>query len=94
LPSLVLRRGGDPEKALTLLRTISRVSAIIEEYQEARHQRVAEKAMTIDERLETLAMHLEVVTQMHEDFEKRMTQYSADLKDAIKRLANVAAAHD
>ncbi len=50
--------------------------------------------MTIDERLETLAMHLEVVTQMHEDFEKRMTQYSADLKDAIKRLANVAAAHD
>jgi hypothetical protein len=50
--------------------------------------------MTIDERLETLAMHLEVVTHMHEDSEKRMTQYSADVKDAIKRLANIAAAHD
>ncbi len=28
---------------------------------------------------------------MHQDFEKRMIQYSADVKDAIARLANVAA---
>lgn len=61
--------------------------------------------MTIDERLEALAMHLELVTHMHEDYEKKadkrheefvrqMTAYSADVKDAIGRLANIAAAHD
>jgi hypothetical protein len=27
--------------------------------------------MTIDERLEALAMHLEVLTRVHEDFEKK-----------------------
>ena len=32
--------------------------------------------------------------RVHEDFEKRMTGYAADVKDAIKRLANIAAAHD
>jgi hypothetical protein len=82
--------------------------------------------MTIDERLEAIAMHLEVLTRVHEDFEKRtegrvetllrvnenlekrfetllrvhedfeqkMTSYAADVKDAIRRLANIAAAHD
>jgi hypothetical protein len=68
--------------------------------------------MTIDERLEALAMHLEVLSRVHEDFEKRtdkrletllrvhedfekkMTGYAADVKDAIKRLANIAQAHD
>jgi len=30
----------------------------------------------------------------HEDFEKKMTSYAADVKDAIKRLANIAEAHD
>jgi hypothetical protein len=82
--------------------------------------------MNIDERLEALAMHLEVLTHMHEDFEKRtdgrietllrlhensdkkfagllrvhedfekkMTSYAADVKDAIRRLANIAEAHD
>jgi hypothetical protein len=53
-----------------------------------------EKPMTIDERLEALTMHLEVVARMHEDFEKRMTSYAADVKDAIGRLANIAASHD
>jgi hypothetical protein len=50
--------------------------------------------MTIDERLEALAMHLEVLTRVHEDFEKKMTGYAADVKDAIQRLANIAQAHD
>ena len=50
--------------------------------------------MTIDERLEALAMHLEVLTRVHEDFEKKMTGYAADVKDAIRRLANIAQAHD
>ena len=61
--------------------------------------------MTIDERLEAIAMHLEVLTRMHEDYEKKadkrheefvrqMTSYSADVKDAIARLANIAGAHD
>ena len=61
--------------------------------------------MTIDERLEALAMHLELVTRMHEDLEKgadkrhkefvrQMTSYSADVKDAIARLANIAGAQD
>jgi len=86
--------------------------------------------MTIDERLEALAMHLELLSRVHQDFEKRtderfeallrvheefekktagrleallrvhedfakkMTSYAADVKDAIKRLANIAEAHD
>jgi hypothetical protein len=50
--------------------------------------------MSIDERLEALTMHLEVVTHLHEDFEKRMTEYAAEVKDAINRLANIAAAHE
>jgi hypothetical protein len=68
--------------------------------------------MTIDERLEALAMHLGVLSRVHEDFEtrtngqlktllrvhedfeKKMTSYAADVKDAIRRLANIAAAHD
>ena len=50
-------------------------------------------------------MHLEVLTSVHEDYEKKaekrheefvrqMTAYSADVKDSIKRLANIAGAHD
>ena len=50
--------------------------------------------MTIDERLEALTMHLEVVTSMHQDFEKKMTEYAAEVKDAIGRLANIAAFHE
>jgi hypothetical protein len=59
------------------------------------------ETMTIDERLEALTMHLEVVTHLHEDLEKRhdefkkqMTEYAADVKDAIHRLANIAASHE
>jgi predicted house-cleaning noncanonical NTP pyrophosphatase (MazG superfamily) len=64
--------------------------------------------LTIDERLEALAIHLEVLTRVHEDFERKtdkrheelvefvrqMKSYAADVKDAIARLANIAAAHD
>jgi hypothetical protein len=61
--------------------------------------------LTIDERLEAIAVHLEVLTRVHDDFEKKsdkrheefvrqMTSYSADVKDANARLANIAGAHD
>ena len=50
--------------------------------------------MTTDERIQALSMHLEVLTGLHQDFEKRMTDYAADVKDAIKRLTNIAAVHD
>jgi hypothetical protein len=50
--------------------------------------------MTTDERIEALTMHLEVVTHMHEAFERKMTEYAADVKDAIGRLTNIVEAHD
>jgi hypothetical protein len=49
--------------------------------------------MTIDERLQVLAMHLEALTRVYEDFEKRMMDCARDVKDAITRLTNVATAH-
>jgi vacuolar-type H+-ATPase subunit D/Vma8 len=56
--------------------------------------------MTIDERLQALAMHLEVLSGMHEDlnkkheqlaqehrdFVKQMTTYAADVRDVIRRV--------
>jgi hypothetical protein len=57
--------------------------------------------MTIDERLEALTMHLEVVTHLHQDFEKKMTEFSADvtksiaeLKDVTTRIASIVISHD
>jgi len=50
--------------------------------------------MSLDERMEALAMHLEALTRVHEDFERRMTAYAADVRDAVQRLTNIAAAHD
>jgi hypothetical protein len=63
------------------------------------------RRLTIDERLEAIAMHREVLTRVHEDYERKadkrheqfvrqMTAYSADVKDSIRRLANIAGAHD
>jgi vacuolar-type H+-ATPase subunit D/Vma8 len=63
--------------------------------------------MTIDERLEALAMHLEVLTGMHEDLKKRrdelaeehrelikqMKSFGMDVKDVIRRLGVIAEAH-
>jgi hypothetical protein len=56
--------------------------------------------MTIDERLEAIAMHLEVLSGMHADLEKRhdefvkqMTAYAADVKDVVRRLGVIAEAH-
>ena len=64
--------------------------------------------MNIDERLEKLAERHEALAQsvelmirehrdfQHEtkEFQQRMTQYSADVKDAFARLANIAAVHN
>ena len=57
--------------------------------------------MTIDERIEAIGTHLELLSHMHQDLEKKhqdfaakLTAYSADVKDAIARLANIAAAHE
>ena len=64
--------------------------------------------MSLDERLEVLAMHLEALTRVHEDFEKKMdgfqqqtakfqqqmTTYAADVKDSITRLTRIMEIHD
>lgn len=63
--------------------------------------------MSCCERNSRLAMHLGVLsrspgfrknirmlTYTHEDFKSKMIAYAADVKDAIKRLANIAAAQD
>jgi hypothetical protein len=57
--------------------------------------------LTIDERIEAIGTHLELLSHMHQDLEKKhqdfaakLTAYSADVKDAIARLANIAAAHE
>jgi len=50
--------------------------------------------MTTDERIQALTMNLEILTGMHQDFEKRMVQYSADVKDAVDRLTNMAELHE
>ena len=57
--------------------------------------------MTLDERLEALTMHLKVVTHLHEDFEKKMTEFSAevtksigDLKDVMTRMGNIVISPD
>ena len=56
--------------------------------------------MSIDERLQAIAMHLELLSHMHQDLEKRhddfirqMTAYAADVRDAVTRLSNIAEAH-
>ena len=45
--------------------------------------------MSLDERMEALAMHLEALTRVHENFERRMTAYAADVRDAVQRLTNI-----
>ena len=63
--------------------------------------------MSIDERLQAIAMHLELLSHMHEDLERKheelrknhddfirqMTAYAADVRDAVMRLTNIAEAH-
>jgi hypothetical protein len=44
--------------------------------------------------LEALTVHVEVLTHMHQDFEKKMTEYAGEVKDAITRLTNIVAAHE
>ncbi|MBV8733097.1 MAG: hypothetical protein JO336_25085 [Acidobacteriia bacterium] len=50
--------------------------------------------MTIDERIQALTMNLELLTQMHADFEKKWTAIASDMSDAIKRLTNIAESHN
>jgi hypothetical protein len=45
-------------------------------------------------RMEALTQMVELMVEEHRKFKQRMTQYSAGVKDAIARLANIAAAHD
>lgn len=42
--------------------------------------------MTIDERIEALALHLEVLTRVHEDFEKSMTAFTVEVRGAITEI--------
>jgi len=39
-------------------------------------------------------MHLEVATTLQGDFEKKMTEFSGEVKDRHQRAPDVAAAHD
>jgi hypothetical protein len=57
--------------------------------------------MTLDERLEALTHSVELLASMHEDaqkrsedFQKQMTVFAAQIRDAVARLANIAAAHE
>ena len=50
--------------------------------------------MSIDERLENLAQQVELLTALHGDNERFITQKFAELADSMKRLANVAVAHE
>jgi hypothetical protein len=63
--------------------------------------------MTINERIEALAMHLEVLTGVHEDSENTVAANRAevrgavtdirgavpDIRDVTRRMGNIAAAH-
>jgi hypothetical protein len=56
--------------------------------------------LTVDERIQAIATHLELLSHMdedlkknHEDFVRRMTAYAADVKDVIRRLGVIAEAH-
>ena len=50
--------------------------------------------MTIDERIEALTMHLEVLTHMHQDFEKKTSENMDRLTTTMERLANIVIAHE
>ena len=53
--------------------------------------------MNIDQRLEALGMHLEVLAGMQHENEKRFDQVTRNFEivlDAIKRLENLAAPHE
>jgi hypothetical protein len=49
--------------------------------------------LMLQEHRDWLQEHRDLL-QEHRDFVSRMTRYSADVRDAIARLANIAAAHD
>jgi prefoldin subunit 5 len=51
------------------------------------------KPMTIDERIQALTMNLELLSQLHADFQKSWTAIASDMSEAIKRLTNIAESH-
>jgi archaellum component FlaC len=59
-----------------------------------RLERLAERHEALTQTVEILGHDLQQIAQEHKEFVSRMTQYSADVKDAIARLANIAAAHE
>ena len=50
--------------------------------------------MTIDERIEALTHSVELLSQMHQDNEKRYANYFGTIADAIKRLTDIATNHE
>jgi hypothetical protein len=63
--------------------------------------------MTIDERIEAIASNLDNLTKLHLDNDReyreilgrldiaveKLTDFAADVKDSLRRLANIAGAH-
>ena len=50
--------------------------------------------MTIDERIEALTHSVELLSQMHQNNEKRYTQLFGSIADAIQRLTRIAEDHE
>lgn len=50
--------------------------------------------MTIDERIEALTHSVELLSQMHQDNEKRYASYFGTIAEAIRRLTDIAADHE
>ncbi len=50
--------------------------------------------MNIDERIEALTHSVELLSQMHQDNEKRHASYFGAISDAITRLTDMAESHE
>lgn len=50
--------------------------------------------MNIDQRIEALTHSVELLSQMHQDNEKRYASYFGTIADAIKRLTDIAESHE
>ena len=59
-----------------------------------RHEALTQSVELTHRDIQALTTDFREFVSKHEDFEKRMIQYSADVKDAINRLANIAAVHE
>jgi len=50
--------------------------------------------MSLDERMENLAVHLEVLTRVHEDFEKKMEAHAARQEQLLERVVAILESHE